>query len=717
MLEEKYETQFSVGKRLFVISFISLFCELMIIRWLSTEVRMFAYFKNLPLIACFLGLGVGLMLSSKKSNWFVWSPLVLLYTSGLLILAIVLRITHLSFFPPDPSLMLFGTVYTWTPAAVAKAVLAMGSLFALIIALFVGLGQETARNFEKMPPLKAYSINVAGALLGVIVFSLLSFLGTDPGVWLVVVGAIFFVTYRKAASIALIVLGLSYTLFLGSYTGRCAYGSIYELSRWSPYYRIDVLTVKNKQGRSLTHHLSVNYDGFQSMIECRPEIIGEQHPILKKGLEEECKHYTYPFVAFGKPADKVLILGSGSGSDVAAALRCGARHVDAVDIDPVIVELGQQMHPEHPYASERVSIYIEDARTFLRNCRDRYDIIVLPALDSHTAFSAMSSLRTDNYIFTQESMNECAKLLSPQGILCTSFIAVPDWLWNRHYELVKTSPEETAIGFYNGGELPSGFIVSGPGVRGKTSKDLKISMKERKYQPSIQLPITTDDWPFLFLPDRCIPTMYFVPLIAAILGIIVVGYSQKRLGHINSYNMTMFGLGAGFMLLEVRSMAAISLLFGSTWLVNSIVIGAVMICILIANLIAAKIAEQKVALVLLALVLATVLVSMSFDPGSLISLGSNLGAVVGCVVFLTPLAFSAATFSLLFKHTSSANSTQALAFNLVGGVLGVCLEYSSMITGIHALGYIALALYAIVLLILIMRTRFDRNNEAVKREG
>ena len=51
---------------LFLVSFLGLFFEILIIRWLSTEIRLFAYYKNLPLIAAFMGLGIGFMLARKK---------------------------------------------------------------------------------------------------------------------------------------------------------------------------------------------------------------------------------------------------------------------------------------------------------------------------------------------------------------------------------------------------------------------------------------------------------------------------------------------------------------------------------------------------------------------------------------------------------------------------------------------------------------------------
>ena len=79
--------------------------------------------------------------------------------------------------------------------------------------------------------------------------------------------------------------------------------------------------------------------------------------------------YQWPYTVFGDTFDDVLILGAGSGTDVAAALRHGAKHVDAVEIDPVIIRLGRERHPDHPYSDPRVTVINDDARHFLRRRR------------------------------------------------------------------------------------------------------------------------------------------------------------------------------------------------------------------------------------------------------------------------------------------------------------------------------------------------------------
>src|SRR4051812_48609999 len=51
---------------LFLISVAGLFLELLLIRWISTEIRIFAYLQNTVLVVCFLGLGMGCWDSRRR---------------------------------------------------------------------------------------------------------------------------------------------------------------------------------------------------------------------------------------------------------------------------------------------------------------------------------------------------------------------------------------------------------------------------------------------------------------------------------------------------------------------------------------------------------------------------------------------------------------------------------------------------------------------------
>src|SRR5262249_20483877 len=138
-------------------------------------------------------------------------------------------------------------------------------------------------------------------------------------------------------------------------------------------------------------------------------------------------YYDMLFKLIGDKPRSVLVLAAGAGNDLASALRHGATDIDAVEIDPSIVALGRQIHPEKPYDNPAVHVTVDDARAFLKRTDKKYDLVDFAYLDSHSAFSSMSSIRLDNYIYTLESFREAAKLMKPDGIMSVTFFATTSW--------------------------------------------------------------------------------------------------------------------------------------------------------------------------------------------------------------------------------------------------------------------------------------------------
>src|SRR5262245_65605719 len=97
-------------------------------------------------------------------------------------------------------------------------------------------------------------------------------------------------------------------------------------------------------------------------------------------LKESFYLRPYQYRAYRKlpPAQDILVIGAGSGNDVAAALLSGAARVDALEIDPVIADLGKQYHPARPYQDERVHLVVDDARAFMSFTTRKYDLIIFP---------------------------------------------------------------------------------------------------------------------------------------------------------------------------------------------------------------------------------------------------------------------------------------------------------------------------------------------------
>src|SRR4029077_10714896 len=133
---------------LFLVSFASLYLEVLLIRWIGTELRVFAYFQNLALIACFLGFGIGCYQAKfRKSSLFEPLPM------GILIILV-----GLPFAPWKSILESLSSVLSLSPDAqiwasviqndrdslfglFAVSVLLISSLLLLMVATMVPLGQ------------------------------------------------------------------------------------------------------------------------------------------------------------------------------------------------------------------------------------------------------------------------------------------------------------------------------------------------------------------------------------------------------------------------------------------------------------------------------------------------------------------------------------------------------------------------------------------------
>jgi len=154
------------------------------------------------------------------------------------------------------------------------------------------------------------------------------------------------------------------------------------------------------------------------------------------------------------------------------------------------------------------------------------------------------------------------------------------------------------------------------------------------------------------------------------------------------------------MLLEVRSMASLSLLFGSTWIVNVVTIAGVMLLILIANQIALRLKPSALSW-LVPILLASIITGSFISAARLATMGSLAGQAAGAFIYLAPMGVAAIIFALLFRQSQAPPI--ALAFNLIGGLVGVYTEYLSMWLGVAALGWIVSATYLLVVLLPLLK--------------
>jgi SAM-dependent methyltransferase len=630
-------------------------------------IRLLSYFSNFILLASFLGIGVGCLLASSRRRLFVWFPLLQ---------AIVIAAVY--FFRLEVSVATSGSIYftsgTAQPVVVVESTLLLPLVFAIVAALFVALAQRMGREMAALPPLRGYTINLVGSLAGVVAFGVASWLQLSPTWWFGIAFAAALplliasetvdrrpVSPRLPGVVANVAL-LAVSLVIVQVMAR---GSL-----WSPYYKI-----------------TVGHEGADTVVEVNNIFHQSMAPVDHKEY-----FYQWPYMVFGDTFENVLVLGAGSGTDVAAALKHGARHVDAVEIDPVIVRLGREHHPDRPYSDPRVTVITDDARHFLRTTTKQYDLVVFALIDSLTMQSSFSGVRLESYMFTEESFKAVRDRLAPNGLLVVYNYFRERWLVDRLANIAAAAFGQEPRVHVHEARAYLGVLMAGPRLSTlKTDPPIpeRVTAFGQSHAPSpahmlardANVEPASDDWPFLYLRDRHMPAHYLHALALILIVSTIVVLLVIR-GHAGTWSWQFFFLGAGFMLLETKSIIQFALLWGSTWVVASLAIASVLTMALVANYVVSKVEITRpwlvggVLLALLALNFALPVGRVTFDSRIVES------------AFYALLMFSPILCAGLLFGSAIARSTSVArdyGTNLLGAMVGGVGEYLSLVTGFRAL--------------------------------
>jgi hypothetical protein len=624
-----------------------LFVELALIRWTAENNVYLAFLTNFVLLASFLGIGVGFLRVGTR-----WSLLPLAGIALPVLVAFGLA------FPV--SFVRLSGAHQLTAALGLEPLperLSLGVIFALTVVTMAGIAHAVATSFVKFRPLDAYRLDVLGSLAGIGVFSLLSFLELPPVAW----GAI------AAVMIASLLRGRFRWWLLMPLAGMVALLGLESAQAnhyWSPYYKI--VAVRGR-GSLLIRVNNVPHQDAYSISELR-----RVEPF-----------YFYPYRHVGRRTlGNVLIVGAGNGNDVAVALHEGAKHVDAVEIDPEIQHLGSLYHPNHPYQSPRVTVHIDDGRAFLDQTTSRYDLILFALPDTLTLLNGQSSLRLENYLLTEEAMRSAQAHLEPGGTFA---------MYN-YYELFLlrryASTLETVYGVAPCVEL--GTRLGGRRQAVLTERRRGKAANCARYWHGVQISPATDDWPFPYLASRTIPRFYLDWLaLIAIASILVIRFAGGPLRRMAPYLDLAF-MGAAFLLLETKNIVQFALLFGTTWFVNSLVFAGVLLSVLAAVEVASRF-RLPPPRVLYAALAASLAVAWAVPAESLLALTPLPRFLAAATLAFLPIFFANLIFSQRFKDTAS--STTAFAANLLGAMLGGALEYTALVTGYRFLLVVIAVLY------------------------
>lgn len=554
-----------------------------------------------------------------------------------------------------------------------------------MVLVFVCAGAPLGWLFARLPVLRAYHADLAGSLLGIGAFTLTAWLEAGPAVWLAL-GTVPFVWLTRriwAAVCAVLIIGL------GQYSVQGAW--------FSPYNRITL-----NQQDALFLELQVNRDFHQYLHNFSAARLADPAlaPAQRSCLAEIRDLYDLPFV-LNPRRETALVVGAGTGNDVQAALRHGYRRVTSVDIDGRIIALGRQLHPERPYDHAGVRTVVDDARSFFNRAPgEKFDVVCYGLLDSHAMSSAMSTLRLDNYVYTEEGIRAAWRRVAEGGHLSLAISCnAGRWFFERLYWTVTRATGREPIALHNTIHYDAvTFLVPRDGV-GLDAAELARRTRIHSLMPGENILTPSDDWPFLYIRPGVFPWGYalvlgFVLLLAAVTVPRAFGF---KLGGGGSFDWPLFFMGAAFLLIETRGVTAMSLLFGSTWVVNAVIFGGILTMVLLANLAVQRWQWQNQLPWFWALFGAVGLLYL-LPVAWLQTLPLVLRGVLAGVITGLPVGIAGLIVPMLLARSS--RPAAALGANLLGAVLGGCLEYLSMLGGLRSTALLALFLYFVAYVLL-----------------
>jgi hypothetical protein len=346
-----------------------------------------------------------------------------------------------------------------------------------------------------------------------------------------------------------------------------------------------------------------------------------------------------------------------------------------------------------------VTLTVTDGRAFLTNAHRRYDLVIFALTDSIVKVSPMAQLRLENYLFTVESIRRAYELLSASG----------DVLLYNYYRMESVAAKNALVVEQATGRFPlflhreEGLLMmlAGPRTAGPSAP------------PRVEhVDATTDDWPFPYLPRRGVPGLY-VKAMAMVGGLVLLlGLALHLSGQTGgeaglALRVAFLLMGAAFLLLETKGIIQFSLLFGTTWLNNSLVFLAVLLLVLAANRLAPRLTAGRslggaYALLMLSCAVAFVV------PLRLLLRVESLPArfVLASLLVFAPVFFANVIFSLAFRDREVPENL--FGWNLIGATLGGVLEYTSMAVGYSALTVVVAAFYTLAFALVAASARAQR---------
>ena len=465
-------------------------------------------------------------------------------------------------------------------------------------------------------------------------------------------------------------LRIEHAVAIGLLVGAFAMEALADSVVWSPYYRIS--WTQTDEG------VDVVVNGIPHQAITTTEARRTAEPT-----------YFLPYERAVEPPERVLVIGAGTGADVAIALAEGAGQVDAVEIDPELYELGRRLNPERPYQDPRVRVHHRRRPCFPRTVgRIRYDLILFALPDSLTLVSGQSSLRLESYLFTGKPWRWPRDHLTARWRLRHVQLYRYAWLADR---LANTLDEVYGHPPCFDSTRRIGYLALITIGRDPSS----VNCAE-VWAPTAGSPVApaTDDHPFVYLREASIPSLYLVSialiLMASALAVRAVSGPFRAMRS----SLDLFFMGAAFLLLETKSVVQFALLFGTTWFVNALVFAGILLSVLLAIEVAKRTKPNP--RVLYGVLAVTIAIAFVVPESALLQLAVVPRFIVAVAIAFGPVFCANLVFAERFEMVE--RPTVAFGANLLGAMIGGTLEYASLVTGYRALLIVAALLYGLAFL-------------------
>ncbi len=646
--------------RLVLASSLMLFLELALIRWLGSNVVHLSYFSNFVLLGSFLGIGAGFLISRKTWSVLPWTPILLA------VLVFGVWKFPVTIDRGGDDLIYFTSLDTSGP----PTWIALPVIFALVAVILAGPAEAVGRCFGQLPPLIAYRWDLVGSIVGISAFTLLSFLRAPSVIWGIIAALALVALVAKPRRLVTAACGLAVVATLLA-------ESLAPGVSWSPYYKVHGEPIGDYKG-ALTYYITVNNIPHQTM--------GSAQYKLEKGEAQ----YATPYLRRKDgPLNNVLIVGAGSGSDVAIALSKGAQHIDAVDIDPRIMQIGEELQPDRAYQNSKVTRIVNDGRAYLQSTDKKYDLILFALPDSLALVNGASQIRLESFLFTQEALTAARDHLTDDGVFAMYNYYRENWLIDRLAGTAGTAFGHAPCVDLLGQEQAVVTVARDPANQ-------RCAPTNHALAADVVAP-ASDNAPFLyFRPGSGFPTIYLWTLGGILLiSAIAVRALGGPFGAMRPY-VDLFFMGAAFLLLETKNIATFALLFGTTWLVNAFVFGGVLLIVLAAVETTRRVKTPPLPWVFGAIA-ASLAVAYLVQPEWLLALPFLPRLIAAVVLAFVPIYLANIAFAKRFA--ASDNSQSAFGINLLGAIVGGCLEYTALLTGYRNLLIVVGVLYLIAFLL------------------